>query len=199
MTEKPDNGVDILAHWHFNSEQWKEFRYYEKLEFDNRAHIDEKSVLIGGIVVIVLVAIGASFVPNRMGHQGSLAASILVFILGSVFLGGCFLIYRLIRKNNEQKLNTETGQVVITRRSANVNGVVFEWFSGWGLPRITESYIHIGSEKMLLLRFQCSRMIRVRNVNERIEKIGLVPVPPGREPDARAAAAAILEKWPIKD
>lgn len=199
MTQESVPNPDVLAHWHFNAEQWREFRYYEKLDFQNRSSLDEKTVLIGGGIIVVILAIGASFVPNRLGHPGSLAASLLVLILGFAFLGGCFLIYRLVRKNAENKLNTETGQVMITMKLANVNGVVFTWGSGWSWASISESYIPIGDKQMLLLRFKCSRWISVRGSRERIEKTGLVPVPIGKEAEARAAVARINEKWPLKD
>lgn len=190
---RSDTNTGPLAHWHFTAEQWKEFRYYEKLEFENNSLLDEKMVLIGGLVVIALLAIAASFLPNRMGHPGSLAASAFVLVAGSLFLGGCFLIYRLIRKSHEQKLNTLTGEVVITPRWVNVNGSIFDW-KGWSLPEISESHIHIGNEKMLLLRFRSIRWMHVRGGKEKIEKTCLVPVPPGKESEAHAAIAKITRK-----
>ncbi len=198
MAEKSSSqtstGSGPLAHWHFTAEQWKEFRYYEKLEFENSSLLDEKTVLIGGFVIIVLLAIAASFMSNRMGHPGGPAASAFVLVVGSLFLGVCFLIYRLVRKSNEQKLNTLTGKVLINRTSVNVNGVFFEWFGGWGLPEITESYLHVGNEKMLLLHFKCMRWMRLNRTTERIEKTCLVPVPPGKEAEARSAIAEITGK-----
>jgi hypothetical protein len=167
----------ILAHWVFTNPQWREFLYYEKLDFESRSLVDLKKVVIGGAVIISLLAILA-------GGKGGPAAFIFILLAGTLFIGFCYLIHRLIRKGAEQRLRTATGEVIITSKWVNINGVIFEWYHGWGVPQIYKDYIYLGEEKMPLLNFSCTRWMTVRGGREQIEKKCLVPVPPGRESEA---------------
>ena len=150
----------VLAHWHFTNEQWCEFLYYEKLDSDSRNLVDLKAVLTGGAVIIALIAFFGAV-------KGGLAVFVFVIAAGSLFIGlGC-LIFWLIRRGNERKLQTLTGEVQITSSWVYVNGVVFDW--SWNRPQIYKDYIYLGEEKMLLLQFTCTGRILVRGGTEQIE------------------------------
>lgn len=176
----------LLARWHFTNEQWREFLYYEKLDSDSRNLVDLKAVLIGGLVIIFLIAFfGAA--------KGGLGVFVFVIAAGSLFIGLCYLVHWLIRRGNERRLQTETGEVQITSSWANVNGVVFKW--GWNRPQIYKDYIYLGEEKMLLLQFTCTGRIRVRGVTEQYERKCLVPVPPGKEAEADFVISEITKGY----
>ena len=186
MSDKANKNseAEVLVHWHFTNQQWREFLYYEKLEFESRSSADLRKVLIGGGLVVAILAMIALCAGNRSGSGGGPAASIFVLIAGTLFIGFCYLIHRMVRRSAEQKLQTLTGEVIITARWVKVNGVIFNWYKGWGVPQIYKDYIHLGEEKMPLLSFTCSRWMAVRHGREQIEKKCLVPVPPGKESEA---------------
>lgn len=176
----------LLAHWHFTNEQWREFLYYEKLDSDIRNLVDLKAVLIGGVVIIFLIAFfGAA--------KGGLGVFLFVIAAGSLFIGLCYLVYWLIRRGNERKLQTVTGVVQITSSWVNVNGVVFNW--NWNRPQIYKDYIYLGEEKMLLLQFTCTGRILVRGGTEQYERKCLVPVPPGKEAEADYVISEITKGY----
>ena len=76
----------LLAHWRFNREQWREFLYFEKVEFEHRTFVDLRKILTRGVVILFLIAIfGAA--------KGGLAVFIFVLLAGNLFLGFCYLIH----------------------------------------------------------------------------------------------------------
>ena len=188
MTDKQKSNKNsesrLLAHWRFTNEQWKEFLYYEKLDFESRGLVDARTVLVGGVIVIGLLSVMALFGSTGRGYRGGPAASLFVLIAGSLFLGFCFLIHRLVRKSAENRLKTLTGEIQITNTLVSVNGVIFDWGKGWSRPEIYKEYIYLGEEKMTLLSFICTRWARAKSGTERFEKKCLVPVPPGKEAEA---------------
>jgi hypothetical protein len=178
----------ILAHWFFTNEQWREFLYYEKLEFESRAFVDVRTVMTFGVAILfVLAVIG--------GAKGGPAVFFLVFIAGGLFLGLCFLIHRLIRKSAEQKMNKQTGEVKVTKLWVDINGAIYDWRGRWSLPTILKDYIYIGEEKMLLLTFISNGSIAVRGRREQIEKKFLVPVQIGKEAEADFVIREITENY----
>jgi hypothetical protein len=174
----------LLAHWYFTNEEWREFLYYEKLEYESRNFIDLRAVLIGAIVILSIIALfGAA--------KGGPAVFIFVMLAGGLFIGICYLIHRLIRKSNERKLQTQTGEVQITKSWVGVNGVYFDWGKGWSRPQIHKDYIYLGKEKMMLLNFTSTGYVSVKGGREQIEKKCLVPVPPGKESEADVVISEI--------
>jgi hypothetical protein len=87
----------ILAHWHFTNAQWREFLYYEKLDFESRNLVDLRTILTAGVGIFFLVAlIGAA--------KGGSAVFIFGLFAGSLFIGFCYLIRRLVRQSAEQRV-----------------------------------------------------------------------------------------------
>ena len=178
----------ILAHWHFTNDQWREFLYYEKLDFESRKMVDLKKILTTGVGILFVVAlIGAA--------KGGFGVFIFAMSAGSLFLGVCYLIYWLVRKSAEQRLETLTGEVKITKLWVDINGVIFDWRRRWGLPQIYKDYIHIGEEKMLLLNFTCKGWVTIKGTRYSTEKKCLVPVPPGKESEADFVISEITENF----
>ncbi len=179
---------NVLANWHFTNEQWREYLYYEKLEFESNTFVDLRMILTFGIAAISIIAIMG-------GMKGGPAVFVLVLILGTVFFGFCYLIHRLVRKSAEQKLQKQTGEVKITKIGVDINGVTFDWRKHWSLPEIYKEHINIGEEKMLLLSFRCTGSIAVRGGRESVEKKCLVPVELGKESEADFVIAEITKNF----
>ncbi|MDQ3750403.1 MAG: hypothetical protein M3367_15520 [Acidobacteriota bacterium] len=178
----------ILAHWHFTNEQWREYLYYEKLEFESNTFVDLRMILTFGVAALCIIAIGG-------GLKGGAAVFVFILIAGSLFFGFCYLIHRLVRKSAEQRLQTQTGEVKITKIWVDINGVVFDWRGHWSLPQIYKDYIYIGEEKMLLLSFRCTGWVSVKGSRVPVEKKCLVPIPPGKEAEADFVMRAITENF----
>ena len=181
----------ILAHWHFTNEQWREFSYYEKLDFEHRTLVDLRTILTLGAAGLGIISIIAA-------TKGGLPAFFIVLALGILFFGFCFGIHRLVRMDTERKLNSMTGEVKITSRNVDVNGAVFHWKGHWSLPYIEKDYIYMGEEKMLLLNFTCNGWVYVKGGKEAVEKKWLVPVEPGKESEADAVIKELTETWSQK-
>jgi len=179
---------NVLAHWHFTNEQWREYLYYEKLDFESNTFVDLRMILTSGIAVISIIAIIG-------GAKGGPAVFLLVLILGTVFFGFCYLIHWLVRKSAEQQLQKQTGEVKITKLGVDINGVTFNWRGHWSLPEIYKEHIYIGEEKMLLLNFRCTGSIAVKGGREPVEKKCLVPVQLGKEAEADFVIAEITENF----
>jgi hypothetical protein len=178
----------ILAHWHFTHEQWREFLYYEKLEFESNAFVDLRMILTFGVAVVFSIAIFG-------GVKGGPAVFVFVLIVGTIFFGFCYLIHWLVRKSAEQGLQKHTGEVKITKIFVDMNGVTFDWRGHWSLPEIYKEHIYIGEEKMLLLSFRCTGSIRVKGGRMPVEKKCLVPVQPGKEAEADFVIEEITENF----
>jgi hypothetical protein len=179
---------NILAHWFFTNEQWREFLYYEKLEFESRTLVDVRMILTFGVAVVFIIAIFG-------GAKGGAAVFFFVLIAGSLFFGFCYLIHRLVRKNAEQKMNRQTGEVKVTKLWVDINGAIYDWRGQWSLPQIMKDYIYIGEEKMLLLIFISTGSVSVRGTRHPVEKKFLVPVQPGKEAEADFVIAEITENF----
>lgn len=178
---------NILAHWHFTNEQWREFLYYEKMEFENNTFADVRKILGFGVAGLFLVAILA-------GSKGGAAAFFLVLIMGSLFFGFCYLIHRLVRKSAEQRMQTQTGEVKVSDLEVSINGAIYDWRGKWSVPTIYRDYIYIGETKILLLNFTSKSWVNIRGSRHDIEKKFLVPVQPGKEPEADYVIAEITGK-----
>ncbi len=190
MTEKSSKS-NILAHWYFTKEQWNQYLYYEKLKFESSNLVDVRKILTFGVPVMVLIAImGAA--------KGGLAVFFFVLIIGSLFLGFCYLIHRAVRKVAEQRLHTLTGEVKITKLWVDINGVIYDWRGRWSLPKIYKEYVDTGMGKMLLLNFICTGSMFVRGSRHPIEKKFLVPVPHGKESEADFIITEITKNYFVK-
>ena len=183
-----DSKLRILAHWYFTNAQWREFLYYEKLDFESRTLVDLRTILTFGVGILFLIAIIG-------GAKGGPAVFIFVLLAGSLFFGFCYLIHRLVRKSAEQRLEKLTGEVKITKIWVDINGVIFDWRGPWSLPQIYKDYLYIGDEKMLLLNFNCTGWVFVRGSRYPTEKKCLVPVPPGKESEAEFVISEITENF----
>ena len=178
----------ILAHWHFPNEQWREYLYYEKMEFESNIFVDLRMILTFGIAGLFVIAIIG-------GAKGGPAVFVFVMIAGTVLFGFCYLMHRLVRKSAERRLNSQTGEVKISKIRVDINGVIFDWRGHWSLPQISKEYIYIGEEKMFLLNFRCTGSIAVKGGREPVEKKCLVPVPPGKETEADFVITEITENF----
>lgn len=179
---------NVLAHWRFTNEQWREYLYYEKLEFESKTFVDLRMILTFGIAAISIIAIMGAM-------KGGPGVFVFVLIVGTVFFGFCYLIHRLVRKSAEQRLQKQTGEVKITKLGIDINGVIFDWRKHWSLPKIYKEHIYIGEEKMLLLSFRCTGSVAVRGGRESVEKKCLVPVELGKESEADFVIAEITENF----
>ncbi|MCA1623061.1 MAG: hypothetical protein LC768_05880 [Acidobacteria bacterium] len=190
MNAMPDNNSKsrVLAHWHFTNELWREYLYYEKLEFESNTFVDLRMILTSGVAVLSIVAIFG-------GMKGGPAVFFFALIAGSLFFGFCYLIHRLVRKSAEQRLQTQTGEVKITKIWVDINGVIFDWRGHWSLPQIYKDYTYIGDEKMLLLNFTCNGWMYVKGEKEPVEKKCLIPVPPGKETEADLVITEITKNF----
>lgn len=182
----PDNSSksNILAQWYFTNEQWREFLYYEKLEFENNTFADVRKILGFGVAGLVATAV-------FVGSKGGLAAFIFALIAGSLFFGFCYLIHRLVRKGAEQRMNKQTGEVKVFDMRVDINGAAYDWRSPWGVPTIYKDYIYIGEKKMLVLNFTSTTWINIKGSRHKGEKKFLVPVEPGKESEADFVIAEI--------
>lgn len=188
MKSTENSKSKVLAHWHFTNEQWREYLYYEKMEFESNSLVDLRTILTFGVAALFIIAIIG-------GAKGGPAVFVFILILGTVFFGFCYLIHRLIRKSAEQQLQKQTGEVKITKLGVNINGVTFDWRGHWSLPEIYKDHIYIGEEKMLLLNFRCSGSIAVKGGREPVEKRCLVPVQIGKESEADFVIAEITKNY----
>ncbi len=179
---------NVLAHWRFTNEQWREYLYYEKLEFESNTFVDLRMILTWGIAAISIIAIMGAM-------KGGPGVFVFVLIVGTVFFGFCYLIHRLVRKSAEQRLQKQTGEVKITKMGIDINGVTFDWRRHWSLPKIYKEHIYIGEEKMLLLNFRCTGSVAVKGGREAVEKKCLVPVELGKESEADFVIAEITENF----
>lgn len=178
---------NVLARWRFTAEQWREFVYYEKLEFENRTFADVRMLLPFGVIGIFVIAlIGAS--------KGGVPVFFFVMIAGSLFFGFCYLIHRLVRKSAEQRMNKQTGEVKVFDMRVDINGTAYDWRTPWSVPTIYKDYIYIGETKMLVLNFTSTGWITIKGNRHKIEKNFLVPVEPGKESEADFVIAEITER-----
>ena len=191
MSDKNSN-PKLLVHWRFPNEQWREFIYYEKLASEHRTFVDLRTVVFFGAAVI-------GFISLLAASKGGLPAFLIVLAGGTLFLGICYGIHRLIRVSVEQTLNSATGDVKITTRNIYVNdGWFFDWGKGWGLPRIEKDSLYIGEQKLLLLNFSCRGSVYVRGSRHETEKHCIVPVELGKESEADAVIKELTETWADK-
>jgi len=188
MKSTENSKSKVLANWHFTNEQWREYLYYEKMEFESNTFVDLRMILTFGVATLFIIAIIG-------GAKGGPAVFVFVMILGTVFFGFCYLIHRLVRISAEQQLQKQTGEVKITKLGVNINGVTFDWRGHWSLPEIYKDHIYIGEEKMLLLNFRCSGSIAVKGGREPVEKRCLVPVQIGKESEADFVIAEITKNY----
>ena len=172
----------------FYNRAWREYLYYEKLEFESHSFVDLRMILTSGIAVTSIIAITG-------GVKGGPAVFVLILILGTVFLAFCYLLHRLVRKSSEQQLQKQTGEVKISKIGVDINGVIFDWRGQWSLPEIYKEHIYIGEEKLLLLNFRCTGSIAVKGGREPVEKRCLVPVQLGKEVEADFVIAEITKNF----
>lgn len=145
-------------------------------------------ILTFGIAGLFVIAIGG-------GAKRDPGVFFFVLTAGSLFFGFCYFIHRPVRKNAEQRLNAQTGEVKITKIRVDINGVIFDWRGHWSLPQISKEYIYIGEEKMFLLNFRRTGSVAVKGGREPVEKKCLVPVPPGKETEADFVITEITENF----
>lgn len=176
-----------LAHWRFTEEQWREFLYYENIEFESRALVDLRSVLMFAIGVVFIIAVLG-------GAKGGAAAFLFILAAGALFLGFSIAIHRLVRWSSKESMKSRpTGEVLIHSRFVNLNGAIYDWRGRWSLPQIDKSCIYVGGEKMLTLAFTTKSWVMIRGTREPIEKNFLVPVPFGKEAEADEVIRRIKE------
>ena len=168
---------NILAHWHFTNDQWREFLYYEKIEFENNTFADVRKIIGFGVAGLFLVAL-------IVGSRGGVAGFLFALIAGSLFFGFCYLIHSLVRKSAEQKMQTEKGEVKVSESEVSINGAIYDWRGKWEVPTIGKDYVYVGETKMLLLRFKSLSWVNIRKTRHRIDKNFIVPVQPCRESEA---------------
>ncbi len=179
MTRDPKSS-EILAHWHFSPEEWREYVEYEK-EFRQNEFGDffQKAmpyIVATGIVIMLLTLLSSE-----------LAAIFIVFVFVAGFLGFACLIHWLIRQNELSAMNSRPGEVQITIYGVSTNGLWFDWeFEGnrIGFKSARRLNAHTITGKLNYLEFNCPVKIRVKGKYIKLEKRWRVPIPNGREAEA---------------
>lgn len=171
---------EILAHWHYAPDEWREFVEYEKDIRGNEIGDFFRDNIFYIAAVIAVLMIGALM-------SGDLAAIVLIFLLVAGFLAVVSAIHWLIRQNELSTLKARAGEVQITIYGINTNGLWFDWeFEGnhsrFQSVKRLNSYTATG--KLNFLEFKCLVKIKVRGTYQTFDKKWRVPVPRDKEHEA---------------
>ena len=174
------NSSEILAHWHYAPDEWREFVEYEKhIRGDEIGGFFQKIIpYIAAIIIVMMIAALIS---------GVLAAIVFVFLLAAGFLTLVVGIHWLIRQNELSTLKSRAGEVRITIYGINTNGLLFDWeFEGdhSRFQSVRRLNAHTATGKLNFLEFKCLVKIKVRGTYQTFDKHCRVPIPNGKEAEA---------------
>ncbi len=174
--------AQTIVHWQFEPQEWQRF-----LEFDevNRQKQDSKWVFV--IPAILALVMGVFFVLGL----GEAVIGVGIFA-GIIFLAiiAHFAIQR--RRYQGMRLHDERGggEVHITPEGILANGEWFDWGDAtpWRLTTVTPVLAETGARlppgSLSYLEFKCRGRVAGRRP-VRVDKKWRVPVPRGKEEEAR--------------
>jgi len=162
------SGELVLARWTYTADEWRE---YTRAEWKRRRL---EAVVVGALLLLV------GYCSGRGGGDEGNAMMAAAFMVGVAVAGGLLGRAYLARKANE----AAPGEAVITGSAILLNGKYHvlsnETYSFQGVRYDTEA-------KPPLLEFSISWGTRQGQTGEKIR----VPVPAGREAEAREVVAAL--------
>lgn len=171
---------EVLAHWHYTPDEWREFVEHEKgVRGDEIGGFFQKIIpYIAAIIIVMMIAALIS---------GALAAIVFVFLLAAGFAVFAVGIHWLIRQNELSTLKSRAGEVRITIYGVNTNGFWFDWeFEGdrSRFQSVKCLNAHTATGRLNFLEFKCLVKIKVRGTYQTFDKLWRVPIPNGREEEA---------------
>jgi hypothetical protein len=125
---QPEKSSDVLAHWKFEPDLWRDFLEYESKIYKGSVRA-AKHLFFGWIIFTIVVIFLISFIPflvmgkwdsKYLQPVGGIGAVAGIFIL----LAGALWLYR--RERMKRKA-AQTGEAVISLNGVSTNGVDFNW------------------------------------------------------------------------
>jgi hypothetical protein len=165
--------AEVLAHWTYAPDEWSE---YTRRDLSFR----KGEALWIGLGVLLL---GTLLLVNRENTPYGIAIGVSAFVGGAIYVG------RLLQARSAHAANAATrgGEVIISPHAVLLNGRYHV---------LQDDRFHFGGVRLLdedgppVLEFTVTWMTRGGPTNEQV----YVPVPRGREAEARALAASFPER-----
>ena len=178
--------ADPIVHWEFSTQEWQQF-----LEFDKqKRHKQDFRHVLAIFVLLALVLVVVLF----LGAVEAFVA--LVIFAGIIALG--VLVHLLMQRQRYQKMESPApgggGDVYITPNGVWTNGVWFDWGDAtpWHLstvtPVLSDTGVRLPPGALSYIEFNCSGRAAGRH-RAHVDKKWRVPVPRGKEDEARGVAS----------
>lgn len=185
---QPPTSPEVLAHWRYAPDQWREFVNCEAIQYEKRLKSARVFIIVVSLITVLAVTLllavplGLGF-PWREDVYGPPIAVIVIAVLLLTVGGAVWASQR----HKLSLLRNSTGDVFITLDGVNTNGVWFGWkreVIGWRLRHIGRKTISVGSARsMEVLEFKCAAY-NSHSLNRRVVKAWRIPIPPGKEIEA---------------
>jgi hypothetical protein len=122
---------EILAHWYYEDDLWRDFLEYDSTIYKGSVRA-AKHFFFGFLiltVVVVFLIVSITLLVTKEWNFDLLGPAIAFGFLGWIFIitGGIFWLYRRDRMN---RLQSRTGEVIISLEGIDANGVEFNWGFG---------------------------------------------------------------------
>jgi len=180
---------EILAHWHYEPELWRDFVEYESRVYRKSVRSALHFIygtIIGAVVLITLFSVVPYLVTKRWSSDIWGPAFGIGFIAAIFLLVGG--IVWLMRREKMARFRAKTGEAVITLNEINVNGVSFRWDYGevgWRFLSAERKSVDVTPLKRIEI-LELKFLNRIPASPGPIEDIGewRIPVQRGKERDA---------------
>jgi hypothetical protein len=179
------NFSEIVAHWRYAPDEWHNFVMDEKKEVGREIRQTLPKLFLYALAVILPISAFVFFLNDLES-----AAAVLLFIpVVGGFLLFCTGIHYLIKKSEQIRFESKTGEVQITLCCVNRNGVIFNWGFETKPCRLKtiKRLKHFGDNgiQFEFLEFICAcRIAAPRGGFMMVDKKCRVPIPRGKEREA---------------
>ena len=191
-----------IVHWQLDPDEWRKFLEFDKAK---RRKQDTREVF----VVFILIALGlASFLSvGLLANSGDVLGAVGALVIFAAIIALAVIAHLFIQGRRYRQMESpgaDNGTIQITPEGIWANGVCFDWGEGtaWRLTTVTpvlaQNGVRLPPGVPSYLEFKCRARVTGRNP-VRVDKKWRVPVPRGKEDEAREVIKYFAKPSAIRD
>jgi hypothetical protein len=204
MTRSPEH-QEVLAHWHYEPELWRDFVQYESGLYRKSVRSARYFIIGTGIGTVALITL-FSLIPllvTKKFDSGIWGPAFGIIVIAAICLA-IASIFLLIRREKITKLKAKTGEVRLTLNELNINDIVFSWnygeASGWQFLDAERKPVSVTPLKSIqILELKFVTFIPSKNTPQREEGEWRVPVQSGKESEADRVVERLRAELPVSE
>lgn len=180
--------TQAIIHWQFGSQEWRQF-----LEFDKAQRQKHDTKAAFAILIIFALGLVVFLFLGLLGNSEEALPAIGALLIFAAIVALGVIAHFLIQGRKYQRMDptgTGDGDIFITPKGIRANGVWFHWGEGtaWRLTTVTpvlaDTGVRLPPGVLSYIEFKC-RARAAGRYRMRVDKKWRVPVPPGKEDEAR--------------